>query len=271
MNLVSGNVDIVNKVAWQDIKRLQDNPSISLEEGDSLGFQGIHLNNEVEPFSNPYIRQAVNVAIDREAIVNVAFYDGAVPSISGISPASSMHTAFVDQPKANPEKARELVKQSGMDDVRFTLSISPSPTEETIAEMVQSMLGEVGITVEIEMVEFGQLLEQLDIGTFQAIRNGWSGRIDPDGNLKRFFSTDGTNNYMRYSNERVDELLEQASRELEVDVRTKLYEEANEIAWEEAPYIFLYHEGDFKAMKKEIKGFPHIADTMIRTEKMYRE
>lgn len=144
--------------------------------------------------------------------------------------------------------------------------MAPRPTEELIAQMVQNMLGEIGITVEIEMVEFGTILEKLANSDFDAVRLGWSGRIDPDGNLYRFYKTGANNNYTGFSNERVDELLELGRTESDTQERIKIYEEINQIIWDEAPYINLYHEIDFKAYKSNVNGFKHIADGMIRTE-----
>ena len=264
-NLLSGDLDLLNKIAFKDIEKLKNDPNITLLEKDALGFQGIHLNTAVEPFNNKAVRQAINVALDRTAIAEVVFHNGVTPSVSAFSPMSWAAPDF-EQPKADVEKAKAILAEAGVEDVSFTLKISPGPEEEQMAQMIQSMLTQVGITVEIEMVEFGALLDQLDSGDFQAVRNGWSGRTDPDGNVHRFFYTDASNNYTSYSNPKVDELIENARVESDQAGREAMYKEMAEILWDDAPYVFLYHELDYKAMKKNVKGFKHIADTMIRTE-----
>mgnify|MGYP000376160588 CR=1 FL=1 len=269
-NLVSGELDLLNKIAYKDIESLGNNPAITLQEKDSLGFQGIHLNTEVEPFDNKAVRQAINLAIDREAITNVVFHGGATPSVSPFAPSSWAAPDF-EFPNADVEEAKAILDGAGLSDISFTLKISPSPEDEQTAQMIQSMLSEIGITVEIEMVEFGTLLDQMASGDFEAARNGWSGRIDPDGNTYRFFYSDASNNYTNYSNPEMDELLDEGREIGEQAERADIYSQITDILWEDAPYIFLYHEKDYKAMKSYVKGFNHIPDTMIRTESIYFE
>ncbi|WP_251551435.1 ABC transporter substrate-binding protein [Neobacillus muris] len=264
-NLVSGDLDLVNKVAFKDIDKLKKDPNIKLMEKDALGFQGIHLNTSVEPFNNKAVRQAVNLAIDREAIAEVVFHNGAVPSVSPFAPMSWAAPDF-KQPKADVKKAKQILADAGLKNISFTLKLSPSPEEEQMAQMIQSMLKQVGIDMKIEMVEFGALLDQLDSGDFQAVRNGWSGRIDPDGNTYRFFYSGASNNYTRYSNPEVDTLLDKARTIGDQKQRAEMYKEVSDILWDDAPYIFIYHEIDYKAMKSYVKGFKHIPDTMIRTD-----
>lgn len=264
-NLISGELDIINRIAFKDIESLKNNSDITLSQVDSLGFQGIHFNIEKAPFNNKKLRQAINYAIDRKAIAKVVFHDGVIPAVGGISPVSWAYTNF-ESGDRDLEKAKQLLQESGAENVSFTLTMAPRPTEELIAQMVQNMLGEIGITVEIEMVEFGTILEKLANSDFDAVRLGWSGRIDPDGNLYRFYKTGANNNYTGFSNERVDELLELGRTESDTQERIKIYEEINQIIWDEAPYINLYHEIDFKAYKSNVNGFKHIADGMIRTE-----
>ncbi|MBM7570369.1 ABC transporter substrate-binding protein [Aquibacillus albus] len=269
-NLVSGELDLLNKIAFKDIEKLKEDPSITLLEKDALGYQGIHLNTEVEPFTNKNIRQAINLAIDREAITRVVFHGGAVPAVSAFAPSSWAAPDF-EQPNADVEAAKALVEESGLTDVSFTLKINPKPEEEQMAQMMQAMLSEVGITMEIEMVEFGTMLDQLSTGDFEAVRLGWSGRTDPDGNAYRFFYTDAPNNYTNYSNPEVDGLLDEARTVSVQEERKAMYDQLSEILWDDAPYIFLYHERDYKAMKNYVKGFEHVADTMVRTESVYFE
>ncbi|TSB45756.1 ABC transporter substrate-binding protein [Alkalicoccobacillus porphyridii] len=268
-NLVSGGIDIVNKIAFKDVATLEQNEQIKLLDQQAIGFQGIHLNTSAYPFDNKNVRQALNIAIDRNAISKVVFYDAVEPAASAIPPNNWAHNENLSVPEADLEEARELLEESGLEDISFTLKISPAPEEQLIAQMVQAMLDQIDVEVNIEMVEFGTLLSQLDTGDFQAVRNGWSGRIDPDGNLYRFMKTDQSNNYTRYSNENVDSLLDEAQTEIDQTKRKELYDEISEIVWDDAPYIYLYYDHDYKAMKQGVEGFKHIPDTMIRTETLF--
>ena len=145
----------------------------------------------------------------------------------------------------------------------FTLKLRPNPVEEQLGQMIQAMAKEANIEVKIEMVEFGTLLDQMDAHEFDAIRLGWSGRVDPDGNIHPLFHTGGSINY-GYSDEKMDKLLTDARTTSDQDERKKLYLEASLYAKEEVPYIFIYHEIDFNAYKPHVKDFKQLPDNMMR-------
>jgi peptide/nickel transport system substrate-binding protein len=270
-NLTSGKLDIINKIAYKDIKSLKESSDIQLSEKGALGFQGLMLNTAKAPFDNKKIRQAINYAVNRQAIAKVVYKDGVIPAASPFPPTSWAHPEDLNVIKQDVEKAKQLVSESGLKNVEFTLKITPKPEEKQLGQMMQAMLGEVGIKVNIEMVEFGTLLQQMRSHDYQAIRIGWSGRTDPDGNAYTWFTTDGSINDMSYSNARVDKLLSKARTVSDHKTRAKLYAQVSKILQEDAPYIFLFHPKDFKAMKSYLKGYKHVADGMIRTEPIHFE
>ncbi|MGV3489370.1 MAG: ABC transporter substrate-binding protein [Tuberibacillus sp.] len=265
-NLISGDVDIVNQFDYKDIDRAKKASNLKVQSVESLGFQGLQLNTTVAPFDNKKVRQALNLAIDRQAIAKVVFYNGVTPANSPFPGSSWAHSDDFKVPKANVEKAKELLKESGVSSPSFTLKIASSPQTQQLAQMLQSMLQQVGFKVKIEMVEFGTLLEQTDNGDYEAAQIGWSGRVDPDGNAFAWFSTGGTLNYMKYSNPKVDQLLTQARTVSDQAQRKQLYDQVTKIIWDDAPYIFLYYPKDYKAMKSDLNGFVQVPDMMIRTE-----
>lgn len=265
-NLISGKLDIVNKIPYKDIDKLKNASNVKMSVKDGLGFQGLMLNTESAPFNNKKVRQAINIAIDRAAIAKVIFHDGVSPAVSPFPPSSWAHPDDMKIPEADIEKAKKLLKESGQSNVSFTLKITPKPEEKQLGQMLQSMLGQIGVKVKIEMVEFGALLEQMRNHDYDALRIGWSGRVDPDGNAYTWFSTEGSLNDMSYSNPEVDKLLSKARTLTDQAKRKELYIEVAHILWEDAPYIFIFHEKDYKPMKKYVEGFKHVADGMIRTE-----
>ena len=269
-NIVSGDLDILNRIAFKDIETLKNNPDLTLLEQAPIGFEGIYLNMEKEVFKDQRVRQAINIAIDRNALAKVVFRDGVVPAVSPFAP-SSWAAPNIEVPAADVEKAKALLAEAGVSNLQFTLSINPKPEEQQMGQMIQEMLKAVGITMDIELVEFGTMLEQLGTGDYEAARLGWSGRVDPDGNSYGRIDTDGPNNYSKYSNPTVDELLVKARVESDQATRAEYYREVADILWEEVPYVYLYHPKDYKVMKNNVKGFKHVPDSMIRTETMYFE
>ncbi|WP_174614592.1 ABC transporter substrate-binding protein [Virgibacillus ihumii] len=265
-NLISGSLDIVNQIPFKDLDKVKNASNLKVSVKDGLGFQGLMLNTDKEPFSNKKVRQAVNIAIDRKAIAEVVYKNGVTPAVSPFPPSSWAHPEDMEVPEADVEEAKKLIAESGLKNINFTLKITPKPEEKQIGQMLQSMLGQIGIKVEIEMVEFGTLLEQMRNHEYDALRIGWSGRVDPDGNTFTWFSSEGSLNEMSYSNSKVDQLLTEARRTSDREERKELYAQVSQILWEDVPYIFIFHEKNIKPMKNYVEGYNHVPDGMIRTE-----
>ncbi|HET7627037.1 MAG TPA: ABC transporter substrate-binding protein [Bacillales bacterium] len=265
-NIISGNLDMLNRIPTNKLEKLKSSPNIKVSEKAGLGFQGLMLNMNKAPFDNKKVRKAVNIALDREAIAKVVFAGGVTPAVSPFPPSSWANPEALEIPKADPAKAKQLLQEAGVSNVNFTLKITPKPLEKKIGQMIQSMLGAAGIQVKIEMVEFGTMLEQMRNGDYQALRIGWSGRADPDGNSYVWFSTNGSLNEMGYSNENVDQWLSEARTTSDQEKRAELYGKVSQALWEDVPYVFLYHPKNFITMKKYVEGFHHVPDGMIRTE-----
>lgn len=263
-NLLSGDVDIINKVPPKDVEKLKNDPTITLSEKGSIGFEGLYLNNKKEPFNNKALRQALSLVIDREAITKVALRSAAVPAAGAISPGTWAYDDSIKVKERNIEEAKRIMKEAGYPDgFSFTLKIRPKPVEEQTGQMIQSMAAEAGIKVELEIVEFGTMLQQMDSFEFEATRLGWSGRVDPDGNMHALYHSTGYINY-GYENPKMDEILEEARVVTDKEKRKELYRQASELAQEDSPYIFLYHWLDYKAYKNNVEGYQHIPDTMMR-------
>ncbi|MCO7176332.1 ABC transporter substrate-binding protein [Sporolactobacillus kofuensis] len=266
-NLTSGNVDLVNTIDYKDIDRVKKNPNLKVDEKDAIGFQGIVLNVHQAPLNNVKIRQAINLAIDRESIAKVIFHNYVTPATSPLPVSSWAHDSSLKQTTADTAAAKKLVQESGLKNVHFTLKIpAGSAQNQQLGQMVQSMLKKVGINVKLEMVEFGTMIQQGTEHNFDAINLGWSGRMDPDGTIYSWFITKGGNNDMGYSNANVDKWLNQARTVSSKQERTQLYHKISQQLWKDAPYISIYYPNDYKAMKKSVQGFQHYPDTMIRPE-----
>jgi peptide/nickel transport system substrate-binding protein len=263
-NLTSGEVDIISKVPPKDVEKLKNDSNITLSEVGALGFQGLYLNHKKAPFNNKALRQALDLVIDRDAIIKVALRNTAVPSAGPIPPDSWAYNDQIKVTKKDIEKAKKIMTEAGFPNgFSFTLQLPAKPVEQQISQMIQSMAAEAGIKVKLEIVEFGTMLDNMDTFKFDAVRLGWSGRTDPDGNIYALYHTTGSINY-GYSNPQMDELLQQARIATDQKERKEIYTKAEELGKEEVPFIFLYHELDYKAYKNNLQGYRHIADQMMR-------
>ena len=262
-NLQSGQVDVLESSAIPDkqIPTLKGTAGTVVDIGSALGYQGMWLNVTQPPFNNIWLRRAVADAIDRKQLVQVAFgADTAVPGDSPFSPVSPLNDGVV--PAADLAKAKDDLAKGGQPNgFSFKLMITPGPNQ--VAPVLQQMLSQVGIKMDIEQVEWGQLLARLDKLTFQASPVGWSGRVDPDQNVYSFFYTKGGFNDSGYSNKDMDTLLDQ-SRQLDGQARADVYAKVIAKIREDVPYVYLYYPSNKLAYSNKVKGLINYPDGMIR-------
>jgi peptide/nickel transport system substrate-binding protein len=265
VNLRSGQVDITNTIPPQEVAGLKSDSNFAVVNEVGFGYQGIWVNTKQAPLDNKNVRQAIAMLMDRDQIVNVLFSGTATP---GASAFSKSNLAFGDSDaysKPDMEKAKQLLAQSGVSNVSFTLKVGTSAIQAQFAQLVQNFLKPAGIDMKIEKVEFGTLLDQLMKGNYQAAALGWSGRPDPDQNIYDFFVTGGAQNDAGFSNPKVDDLLKTARKEGDPAKRKAAYDEVMKILHDEEPYIFLYHQNNLFGMSSKVSGFTYVPDGIIRT------
>ncbi len=266
-NLLAGELDIINEVPRTEVPALKTDARVKLLERSSLQYQGVWLMMQGPPFNNKALRQALNATIDRRSLARVVFGETVVPG-NGPFPTGMLGSDAGPNakiPERNLEVARAKLREGGQPNgFAFTMKTVPGRQAQQVVQVIQSMAGEVGIRVNLEIVEFGALLSQLTTQRYEAIQVGWSGRPDPDGNIYSQLVTGGGLNYSPYSNARVDTLLD-ASRILTVpDHRRRAYAEILSIINDDLPYIYLWWPKDYKTMSPKLQGFVHIPDQMMR-------
>ncbi|CAM3036633.1 ABC transporter substrate-binding protein [Paenibacillus sediminis] len=265
-NLRSGMLDIIDDMPVKEIPAIKADANLQLIAEPGMGFQGIYLNNSKPPFNNKYLRQAVDRAIDREAFVKVLFNGYALPAHTAFSPGNMAYSDLDKATKPNPGEIKDLLAKGGQPNgFSFKLYISTSPENEQFGVVLQNMLKQFNINVQLEKMEYGQLLDIGDKGDFEALQLGWSGRQDPDQNIYDFVVTDMPNNDGRISNPKLDELLLKARVELDEGKRKAIYDEVNKVMQDEAPYVYVYHQYNMLGLNKKITGFNYVPDGLIRT------
>ena len=173
-------------------------------------------------------------------------------------------------PARNIAEAKALLKQAGVTvPVPVTLTIPTSPDLQQAGQVVQSMVKEAGFDVKISALEFASSLQAGYRGDFQAYMIGWSGRVDPDGNMWPFLHTGGTFNYGHYSNPTVNKLLDDARLVTGLDQRRALYAKVWAQVQKDVPLVYLWNPTNTVGMKKRLMGFQQVPDGIIRLQGMY--
>jgi peptide/nickel transport system substrate-binding protein len=277
-NLKSGDVQVADTISTQDVGSLAETDGIGVLQVGSLGYQGLTLNlgnvngvgTPAEPLDTPLaseatIREALSMSVDREALVSSVFSNWYSPACSPISPSSPFSSEASEAcAEYDPAAAKEMLEAAGVT-VPFpiTMQVSNNPDTLRFAQALQAAVAEGGFELTIAPVEYSTLLDVQTRGDFEALQLGWSGRVDPHGNMFNFLSTGGGNNYSGYNNTEVDDLMNEAAAVNDVDERAELYGQAIEIVQEDNPVIYLYRVRSLTAYSTDIAGVETFADGVV--------
>ncbi|WNJ89032.1 ABC transporter substrate-binding protein [Bosea sp. 685] len=276
-NLRAGELDILERLAPTDVKSAQADKALKVASTANLGYQGITINTgNGEAAKQPMgmdkrVRQALSLSIDRKVLSQVVFEGLYEPMVQPFNPGNPYVSAEFPVPARDVAKAKALLKEAGLSKVSVELFVTNNPVDAQLGQVVQAMAQEAGIDVQIRSTEFASQLRDQQQGKFQMSRIGWSGRIDPDGNIHQFVTTKGNQNDGKYSNAEVDRLLDEARTVYDVAERKKRYDAAQKILEDELPIIYLYNQTVFFAMRANLQGFVINPDGMIRLSGLKRQ
>ena len=270
-NLKSGALELIERVLATDIKDVRADSKLKLATALELGYQGLDINvGNGAQAKNPLgqsakVRQALNLAIDREALNQVVFNGEFKPGNQWVSPENPYYQQAYPVPKRDVAKAKALLKEAGVTapfDVDFMV---PKGAEtQAVAEVMQAMAAEIGINLKIRVTEFATSLKQAEQGNYQAYLLAWSGRTDPDGNSYIFFKCNAPQDSMGYCNADVDKLLDEARVPSELGARKAIYEKLTKTIIEDAPKIYLYHRRILIAHTTKLDGYKQMPDGLVR-------
>ncbi|MBF9030118.1 ABC transporter substrate-binding protein [Rhodobacterales bacterium HKCCE3408] len=272
-NLRAGDLDMLERLAATDVASVMEDDGLTMEQAVSLGYQGITVNvANGEGAGSPIgesalVRQALSLAIDRDVVNQVVFEGAFAPGNQPFPPTSPWYDDDYPVPARDVDAARALLAEAGYaDGVDVTIQVTNNPVQLQLMQVIQAMAAEAGINIELEAKEFATLLSDQTAGDYMASQIGWSGRVDPDGNIHQFVTTDGGINDSGYSNPEVDDLLNAARTSNDLETRLASYNGAADILMTDLPIIYLYHQVWIWALDDSVQGFVPYPDGMIRLE-----
>lgn len=265
--LLAGEIDLADGINPSDAETIESDDGLQLYERPSMNVGYLGLTTTREPFDDPKVRQAMNHAIDRQAIVDAFFEGRGEVAKNPLPPVISGYNDAIEGYDYDPEKAKALLEEAGLGDgFEMELWAMPVPRPympdgQKVAEAIQSDLAEVGITAEIVSYEWATYLEKAANGEADAFLLGWTGdNGDADNFLYVLLDQDniGSNNYTYYENQELHDILIEAQTEVDEEVRNELYAEAQEIIHEDAPWVPLAHSTPLLAGGSNVVNFqPH--------------
>jgi peptide/nickel transport system substrate-binding protein len=270
-NLKSGGLDLIERVLATDIKEVRSDSRLKLSTALELGYQGLDINvGNGDRAKNPLgssakVRQALVLAIDREALNQVVFNGEFVPGNQWVNPEHPYFQKSFPVPKRDVAKAKALMKEAGVTtpfDIDFMV---PKGAEtQAVAEVLQAMVGEIGINMKIRVTEFATSLKQAEAGEYQAYLLAWSGRTDPDGNTYIFHKCNAPQDSPGYCNPEVDRLLDEARTVADLAKRKPIYEKLTGIILADNPKVYLYHRRVLIAHTARLDGYRQMPDGLVR-------
>jgi peptide/nickel transport system substrate-binding protein len=272
-NLRSGQLDFIERAASSDIAKIAADPKLKVSKITEIGYQGITINTgksdraQANPLGkDPRVREAFELSLDRQGIVQVVMDGEAVPGNQWVAPSSSFYAKSSPIPKRDVARAKALLKEAGVPNPSFTLMTATTSDAQKIAQVVQAMAKEAGFDVKIQSTEFASSLKLADQGDFDAYILAWSGRADPDGNVYSFLACKQPLNYSGYCKPEIDTLLNDARSKLTMADRVKAYEQVALQEAKDRPIIYLYHRNWLWAYNAKLSGVREVPDGLLRVE-----
>lgn len=256
--LETGEVDLILDVEPIDKGKIEGNSELKLYEKMSNRIEWLSLHNGKAPFDNKLVRQAISYAIDKES-VNIVATDGRGMIANTVTgPTVLGYNKDINLYEYNPEKAKELLAQAGYPNGFTTTLWSSGDVRNRSAEVIQANLADVGITAEIELLEWGAYLEKTAAGEHDMHLLGWSNLTgDGDGGLYPNFhsqSVGASGNRCFFINDEVDKLLEGGRVETDFAKRPQYYYDAQTIIMEEAAMVPLYYQPTEVGARADLQG-----------------
>jgi peptide/nickel transport system substrate-binding protein len=212
------------------------------------------------------VREALEAAIDRKLLVQVAFEGLFIPGNQSVPPSSPFYVKAFPVPGRDLPRARALLKQAGFDRVGMQMSVPNTSDYRQAAEVIQSMAAEGGIDIQLLTIEVASLLKQWTGGDFESLIIQWSGRSDVDANLYNFNACGMALNGGHYCNKALDEALDAGHGTTDMGARMAAYERAAAIYLSDRPYIYLWHPTLVWAMSNRLEGFRPVPDSIMRLQ-----
>ncbi len=247
-----------------DVAAMKTDPTLTVSEQAGLNVAYLAYNTTQAPFDKPEVRKALNMAINKQAIVDAVFQGLAAPATNPIPPTMWSYNKAVEDDKYDPEAAKAALEAAGVKDLSMKLWAMPVARPYMLnarraAELMQADLAKVGVKAEIVSYEWAEYLDKSKAKDRDgAVMLGWTGdNGDPDNFLDTLLGCDavGGNNRAQWCNKEFDDLVTKAKETSDVAERTKLYEQAQVIFKKEAPWATIDHSLAVVPMRKEVTGF----------------
>ncbi len=247
-----------------DIEAMKQDPAINVLQQEGLNVGYLAYNAQTPPFDNPQVRRALNMAINKAAIIDAVFQGAGREAKNPIPPTMWGYNEATVDDSYNVEEAKKLLAEAGVENLKTKIWAMPvqrpyNPNARRMATIIQEDWAQVGVEAEIVSYEWGEYLERSrDVNRDGALLMGWTGdNGDPDNFLGILLGCDGVggSNRAHWCYGPFDDVIKAAKSELNKDKRTELYQQAQLIFKEQAPWATIAHSIVTEPVRKEVKNY----------------
>ena len=249
-----------------DLDSIRKDAQVQVLEQAGLNVGYLAYNTTKKPFDDVRVRKAINMAIDKAAIISAVYLGTAVAAVNPIPPSMWAYNKAIKDDAFNPAEAKKLLAAAGYPN-GFTTDLWAMPVQrpynpnaKRIAELMQADLAKIGVTAEIKSFEWGEYRKRMQAGEHQMGMLGWTGdNGDPDNFLDTLLGCDAAktngSNVAKFCYQPYEDVVSKAKVVTNVAERTKLYEQAQRIFKEQAPWFTIAHAVQIKPIRKEVLDF----------------
>ena len=264
--LKSGECNVMPYPAPADIPAMKSDPKLTVLEQAGLNIAYLAFNTTKKPFDDKRVRQALNMAINKKAIIDAVYLGTGIPAKNPIPPSMWSYNDAVKDYPYDPAQAKKLLADAGYPngfetDLWYMPVQRPyNPNAKRIAELMQADLAKVGVTAKLTTFEWGEYRKRLQAGEPMMAQFGWTGdNGDPDNFLLTLLGCAaapvGGGNAARWCYKPYDDLVVKAQQTSDIKKRTELYKQAQVVFKEEAPWFTIAHGVQTAAVLKNVEGF----------------
>lgn len=263
--LLAGQVDVINEVPISSIAQIERSGKAKVLRANGTRTFFIALNVTRPPFNDVRVRQAANYAIDKKVLIDKLLRGTATPVAGVLSPDSFGFKPNLKTYEYSIDKAKALMAEAGHAN-GFDVTLDVEGAVKDTAEAIAAMLTRINIRAKVQVWE-GAVLAPLwrkEVKERDMLLSSWgSGALDPTGIFVPTLKTKDRGNSSGYSNKQVDDLLNAAETEIDLEKRADMYNKAEQIVANEAPWIFLWVPQDIYATSNRVSGWEPGSDSRI--------
>ena len=247
-----------------DLPAMAKDPAVNLLQQEGLNIGYLAYNTQKKPLDDQRVRKALNMAVNKKAIIDAVFQGAGTAAKNPIPPTIWSYNNAVKDDPYDPEAAKKLLAEAGVKDLKITLWAMPvsrpyNPNARRMAELVQADWKAVGVNAEIVSYEWGEYLKRTKAGEHDTVLLGWTGdNGDPDNFLFALLSCEAAksgNNRAFWCDPEFNDLITKAQQSTDLAERTKLYEQAQVVFKEKAPWLTVAHSVVYEPVSKDVVDF----------------